>query len=114
MYHLINFFLLSIVILFLILSLWDENIVYGALSLSISGVTALFWADSWEIPRAEFVVENASAETIENIGTWVSTNQTYTTAPVTAYIPLIFAIAAFVAMVYAILKNFKSSIGRGW
>ncbi len=106
----LTLFIMSIVILFLILAVREDNMVYAIISFVFSSVATLWWSDGFEVLRAKFVVENAAAETVENMGTWVTTTQQYTVHGSTSYLPVLFAFVSIIVIVYLVLKQFKEGV----
>lgn len=106
----ILFFMFSLVILFFILAVKDDNMVYAVITVIFGSITTLFWGQGIEMPHAKYVVENAAAENIENIGTWVSTYQEYSPHGATIYLPAIFAIFGMIVLIYLASENFRGSV----
>ncbi len=100
--------MLGLTVLFLILAVEKDNAVYAILSMILGGVSTLFWGDGWESKASEFVVENADATTVENIGSWSTTTHTYEPYTASAWIPALFSLVAFLVFVYVVLDKFRS------
>lgn len=103
-------FAMALSILCLILAIWKDNIIYSLLSMAFAFPTAA-WSWYIEIPTSKFVIENSAAETVENMGTWVTNLQVYN-AHGFPYLFYLIGLIAIINFIYLMLVQFKGSVGN--
>lgn len=89
----VNLFMLAVVILFLILSIEQENMIYSVISLMLSGTTMLFWSE-WDVISGGSELSYTAPD-----GIWG--------------IPLIFAVVSFIIIFYLASERFKTEVDQG-